>query len=137
MKVALTYFEEPGSGTLRLRLVDAKNPRFFWSLKVCGPDGLKRDLVAKGQDSPFVEPTQGQKLANTLKANDAWEFAISTEKPARRTIDLRDLGMPDEPGTYRVQLRYSCSWCDDEGIRRWLGTVTGQVFTVRIQAAAK
>jgi hypothetical protein len=137
VNVNLTYRAEPGPLTLLPKLVDARDAKCFWSLKVSGLGGLKQDLRPKNPGNPFVERKQGQKLADILKTHEAWQFSLTPEKPNRRTIDLRDLGMPEEPGSYRVQLRYDCSWSDDEGIGRTLGTVTGQVFTVKILAADK
>jgi hypothetical protein len=125
-----------GGGAV-VRLVDAKSAKNFWSLKVWGPDGLKKELTPKDKVNPFDELKPGQKIADVLKTHDAWQFSLTPDKPARRSIDLRDLGMPEHPGTYRVQLCYQCSWCDDEGIHRRLNTVGGQLFTVKIEPASK
>lgn len=133
VNVALNYRTE---GTPRLfpHLVDACDVRHFWSLKVSGPGTQKRELWPKDQANPFAD-LKNVKLADVLKKHDAWEFRLTPAKPARRAIDLRELGMPTQQGTYRVQLRFHNRWTDDRGISRSLNTVTGRVFTVRIQRA--
>lgn len=135
VSVALIRYKDGEPPSLNPQLVDAKDARFFWSLKVSGPDAQKIDLWPKDRENPFDDREKGQRLADLLKKHDAWQFLLTSEKPARRAIDLRDLGMPDKPGTYRVQLRYTCSWTDDRSIRRTLyPPVTGQVFRVTIRA---
>jgi hypothetical protein len=134
VNVSLIRYTDGPPLRLHPRLVDAKNAKIFWSLKVSGPGEQKKDLWPKDWQSPFANLKNDQKLADLLKKYDAREFLLTPDKPLRRVINLRDLGMPDKPGTYRVQLRYTCSWCDDRGIFRSLATVTGQVFAVTIRA---
>jgi hypothetical protein len=128
--VSIVQYDDSARAYTLPLLADAKDVTRFWGINVIDPTGKKTRVRPAGD--PLGHFADEKKTLT--KTPDAWRFQLTPDKPARRTIDLRDLYRFPHPGEYKVQLVYACwGWRDERGVVRTLDAVAGQVFSVTIK----
>jgi hypothetical protein len=129
VRVSLVSYTEHTSP----RLLDSPDASLFWALKVIGPDG-KNKAYPLPDDSLGHVKNADRTLEQSSKEHKLEVFQLTPASPHARTIDLRAVGIFDQPGRYQVQLVFHSGWWrDSQKVLRSLDTVSGQVFDVTIE----